>query len=275
MAQNNIRLLTADDIEVRIGQTSDKTAEVKVTLLLYKNARVDMAILDEIYGPFGWRRTHRLMGDRLYCAVDVWDDAKQEWISKEDVGVESNTEPEKGQASDSFKRACVNWGIGRELYTAPRISIKLNPSEYQRDTNGRVRVWTTFDVADIAYDEAQRRITALRIVDRDGVTRYEMGKPQSTASKPAAQSTPAPVQETKTAPTKPASTPKPASTVSILSKQNYDRWVEAAARKVITANNIEAGKDFIRIYNPTAKELKAFNDAVFAYCVDHPTLLNN
>ena len=145
-----IRLLSKEDIDVRVAQTNTYNNNgqliVKVSLLLYKNARVDMKILDELFTPMGWKRSHKLIGDRLYCQVEVYDQAKKEWICKEDVGVESNTEAEKGQASDSFKRACVNWGIGRELYTAPRVSVTLNEREYTRGQDGRIKVWASFSV---------------------------------------------------------------------------------------------------------------------------------
>ena len=174
-----IRLLSKEDIDVRVAQTNiynnNGQQVVKVNLLLYKNARVDMKILDELFTPFGWKRTHRLIGDRLYCQVEVWDAEKKEWICKEDVGVESNTEAEKGQASDSFKRACVNWGIGRELYTAPRISIELNDKEYTRDQQGKIRIWASFSVKSIDYDTKTRTITSLEIQDRFGNVRFSMG----------------------------------------------------------------------------------------------------
>lgn len=172
----DIRLLTADEIDVRIAQTkkSDKTGIIKADLLLYKDARCDMRILDELFTPFGWRRSHKEIGGRLYCQVDIWDAEKKEWISKEDVGTESNTEAEKGQASDSFKRACFNWGIGRELYTAPKIKIELNVSETWVKNNGGVGVYTTFKVAEIGYDD-KRNINKLTIVDNDGTIRYSLG----------------------------------------------------------------------------------------------------
>ena len=174
-----IRLLSKEDIDVRVAQTNiynnNGQQVVKVNLLLYKNARVDMKILDELFTPMGWKRTHKLIGDRLYCQVEVWDAEKKEWICKEDVGVESNTEAEKGQASDSFKRACVNWGIGRELYTAPRISIELNDKEYTRDQQGKIRVWASFSVKSIDYDTKTRTITSLEIQDRFGNVRFSMG----------------------------------------------------------------------------------------------------
>lgn len=116
---NSFRELRADEIDVRVSMVKDSG----FSLLLYKDARVDQNLLDEVFTPFGWRRSHQLIGDRLYCTVEIWDAEKKEWVSKQDVGTESNTEKEKGQASDSFKRACFNWGIGRELYTAPFIWI--------------------------------------------------------------------------------------------------------------------------------------------------------
>ena len=171
---DEIRLLTKDDIDVRVAQTTAYGDRVKVSLLLYKDARVDMKILDELFTPMGWKRSHKLIGDRLYCQVEVWDADKKEWILKEDVGVESNTEAEKGQASDSFKRACVNWGIGRELYTAPKVTVELTDKEYTKDQNGRIKVWASFSVKSIAYDKKSRTITSLEIQDRFGNVRFSM-----------------------------------------------------------------------------------------------------
>lgn len=179
--EKEIRLLTSDEIDVRVAQTTNYNGVVKVNLLLYKDARVDMKILDELYGPMGWQRSHQLIGDRLYCTIEVWDAEKGCWIAKQDVGTESNTEPEKGQASDAFKRAGFNWGIGRELYTAPKIQVSLNNSEY-RDNNGRIQVWATFSVKQIAYD-AERNISRLVIVDRNGNTRFELGARESRTTK--------------------------------------------------------------------------------------------
>ena len=99
----------------------------KALCLLYKDARYDMAALDEMFGPTNWQKTYRAIGDSLFCTVSVWNGTQ--WISKEDVGTESQVDREKGQASDAFKRACYNWGIGRELYTAPDIWIPLDKNE--------------------------------------------------------------------------------------------------------------------------------------------------
>lgn len=111
------RSLNADEIEVRIQSVKSNG----IILLLYKDARCDMNILDETVGSMNWQRKH--LRDNKNCIVSIWDDEKKMWVEKEDTGTESNTEMEKGLASDSFKRACFNWGIGRELYTAPFIWI--------------------------------------------------------------------------------------------------------------------------------------------------------
>lgn len=111
------RYLRADEIDVRVARNFKNG----VQLLFYKDARVDQNILDETVGPMNWQRRHDR--NNANCIVSIWDDKKQQWISKEDTGTESNTEAEKGLASDSFKRACFNWGIGRELYTAPDTCV--------------------------------------------------------------------------------------------------------------------------------------------------------
>ena len=97
------------------------------TILAYKDARVDMDRLDDAVGVLGWKREHSR--DNKNCTVSIWDSGNKHWVSKEDTGTESNAEAQKGLASDSFKRACFNLGIGRELYSYPVISIKLNKSQ--------------------------------------------------------------------------------------------------------------------------------------------------
>ena len=114
------RPLRADEIECRIGSVGAKS----FTMLLYKDARCDMNILDETFTPFGWQREHKEIKGVVYCGVAIYNEDADRWVWKWDAGAESYTEKEKGEASDSFKRACVNWGIGRELYTAPLIFIR-------------------------------------------------------------------------------------------------------------------------------------------------------
>lgn len=142
----SFRTLGASEIEARIAQIKENG----LTLLLYKDARCDMNILDEVVGPMGWKREHNMIGDRLYCTVSIQGD-NGEWVSKQDVGTESYTEKEKGQASDSFKRACFNWGIGRELYTAPFIWVSSKDCSITKNGNS-FKCFDKFKVKSISYD---------------------------------------------------------------------------------------------------------------------------
>lgn len=143
------RTLRADEIECRVGTVKDSG----VSLLLYKDARCDMNILDETVGPENWQRTHEVVNGNLFCNVGIYISRHEDYgdfVWKQDVGTESRTEAEKGEASDSFKRACTNWGLGRELYTAPFIWIR-GASKTDR-----------FFVREIEYDE-NRKISRLVI----------------------------------------------------------------------------------------------------------------
>lgn len=139
----NFRDLRADEIDCRVSQISEKG----LSLLLYKDARCDMNILDETVGPMGWQRRHSR--DNANCTVSILDKDTGVWIEKEDTGTESNTEAEKGLASDSFKRACFNWGLGRELYTAPHIWIDAGKYEAYQKNDKKWATYDTFSVTDI------------------------------------------------------------------------------------------------------------------------------
>ena len=130
--ENMFRDLKANEIDCRIAQITDKG----LSLLLYKDARVDQDILDETVGAMNWQRKHRR--DNANCIVEIWDKEKGQWIAKEDTGKESFSEAKKGLASDSFKRACFNWGIGRELYTAPFIWIPADKCNIIRTQQGKL-----------------------------------------------------------------------------------------------------------------------------------------
>ena len=168
MEQNLIRLLKADEIECRVSVIKENGLSV----LLYKDARVDQRILDETFGPFGWKRSHQSIEGNLYCTVEILDKETGEWVAKQDVGTMSYSEKEKGQASDSFKRACFNWGIGRELYTAPFIWIPAGKVSIQSKEN-RYICNDRFSVSSIKYND-DREICALVIVNDRGQTVYEL-----------------------------------------------------------------------------------------------------
>ena len=144
------------------------------TILAYKDARVDMIRLDEVVGALNWKREHTR--ENKNCIVSIYNEATKEWISKEDTGTESNTEQEKGLASDSFKRACFNWGIGRELYDYPIIQIKLNDEEveeyqgkFKPSFKLKLKEWTWYSQFENGL------LTYLACKDQNGKARFIYG----------------------------------------------------------------------------------------------------
>jgi hypothetical protein len=167
------RLLRADEIDCRISTCNS----YGVGLLLYKDARCDQNILDETVGAKNWQRHHSR--DNANCIVSIWDEEKKQWIEKEDTGTESFTEKEKGLASDSFKRACFNWGIGRELYTAPNMFVFAKDLKTLEEVQqGNFKKWTckdSFKVIDIQYID--EKIVYVKVLNLKKNTEIEFGTP--------------------------------------------------------------------------------------------------
>lgn len=163
------RLLRVDEIDCRISICN----QYGVGLLLYKDARCDQNILDDTVGPMNWQRHHSR--DNANCIVSIWDDEKKLWIEKEDTGTESYTEKEKGLASDSFKRACFNWGIGRELYTAPNMFVFKKDLKDHKQEGTR---WTCKDSFKVtAIDYIDERIVYVKVLNLKSNKEIEFGTP--------------------------------------------------------------------------------------------------
>lgn len=166
-----IPLLKPEDVEARVQKIGSSENGPYAMLLLYKSARTDMRVLDDVFGPMNWKRSHQDINGSLFCTISVWDEEKKEWISKQDVGTPSNRDSKKGEASDSFKRAGFCWGIGRELYDAPTIFVNLNPNEL----NGRnLRPGVEFKVSAFDYNEGKHEFNRLTLVDKGGNVRYSL-----------------------------------------------------------------------------------------------------
>lgn len=176
------RNLRADEVEARVSQVTEKG----VMLLIYKDARCDMRILDETVGPENWQREHYECKGNLFCRVGInvnYNSPEHigRWVWKSDCGTESNTEAEKGEASDSFKRACFNWGIGRELYTAPLIWIPASLVEIKQGRNGRPACYDCFTVSKLEVTDG--KISDLEILRKEKPV-YRMGKKSVSEGKP-------------------------------------------------------------------------------------------
>ena len=175
------RLLKAEEIECRVSRVTQKG----VVLLLYKTARTDADLLDETFTPFGWKNDFNLIDGVLYGGIGILHDG--EWIWKWDAGTESNTEAEKGRASDAFKRAGFKWGLGRELYSAPFIFIAAGKCNIE---NGKCN--DKFDVTGIDYEDDRISYLCIDLKDK---TVFEWGEPKDAFKKPATEEEP-PKEET-------------------------------------------------------------------------------
>lgn len=177
------RKLKASEIDARVATVKRDG----LSLLLYKDARVDMNILDETVGAERWQRKHDLINGNLFCMVGIRFESEVEdsyWVWKQDVGVESYTEKEKGQASDAFKRACFNWGIGRELYSAPFIWITADKCEIKPKGDGYT-CYDRFEVTEIGYDDAGN--IAQLVICNKGKEVYRLGGKPRTGDSVASQ----------------------------------------------------------------------------------------
>lgn len=172
------RPLKADEVECRVGTCSERG----VSLLLYKDARCDMTLLDETVGAENWDCSYKAIDGKLFCTVGIRcgaDGTLNDWVQKQDVGVPSNMESTKGEASDAFKRACFKWGIGRELYTAPFIWVPADKCNITKGKNGKPQCYDDFRVTEMEVADGEIVKLTIRNMKRRGEVVY------GTESKPA------------------------------------------------------------------------------------------
>lgn len=235
------RTLRADEIDCRVAQCTLTDYRQGVQLLLYKDARVDMDILDETVGAMNWQRSHQEIKGNLYCNISIYDKDKNEWVTKQDCGVESNTEKEKGEASDASKRSCFNWGIGRELYTSPTIFVEW---EIEKKTNNgreilKPKYSPAFYVSDIDYDD-KRNISLLVIRAKSGKSDKEVFNWKKGDTKPTNAPTTPDSNKPKNIP------PKEEKSVTTQNTQSNDISLEQA-KKVSFANGRNANVPFEKL----------------------------
>lgn len=157
------RKLRADELQIKCTDTKFKGS---ATLLIYKDARVDQKVLDETVTPMRWQKDYKEIDGKIYCGVGIKNADNGEWIWKWDCGTEGNFEAEKSEASDAFKRACFNWGLGRELYDTPKLKIKCPDNYYYND-----KMNMTFTVKSIEWNGNE--LADLVIVDRFNKVVYD------------------------------------------------------------------------------------------------------
>ena len=160
--------LEISDIDFRIKSI---TTTGYAVILAYKDARVDQRRLDEVVGAENWQKDYKVINNNLFCGIGI--KCGNEWVWKWDVGIESNKEKEKGEASDAQKRAGFAWGIGRELYDYPFIGIQLNKDEYgieggkaKQAASLRLNSW----IWESSFDNG--KLLSLKATDTRGVRRF-------------------------------------------------------------------------------------------------------
>ena len=230
------RELTASEIECRIGQVKEKY----LTLLLYKDARVDMNLLDETVGAANWQREHYEVKGNLYCRVGI--KLNNDWVWKSDCGVESNAEAQKGEASDSFKRACVNWGIGRELYTAPVIKVfadKCGIKDSGRKDKSGYPVYVCYDSFSVGKMEVEGKcITALTIINDSTKAVVFSWSANGSASTSAQTTAPTPPAPKPTAPSKYQQIKDLLATKTEVNMEKVNEWILIKFKKAIKLNDL-------------------------------------
>lgn len=168
------RKLKASELQCKCTDTKFKGS---ATILIFKDARVDMKVLDETVGKLLWQKEYKEIDGKVYCGVGIYNKDLGQFIWKYDCGTEGNFETEKSEASDAFKRACFNWGIGRELYDTPKIKIKCPDSYYYND-----KLTMTFTVSKIEWEGDN--LMQLVIVDKFGKKVYDFTeKPNDVPTK--------------------------------------------------------------------------------------------
>lgn len=133
------------------------------TCVAYIDARDVMDRLDKVCEN-GWMRDHKEIKGHIYAGIAIIMPSGMWWY-KWDCGVESNTDAEKGEASDSFKRAAVNWGIGRFLYDLEIQYVDANEKK-------------TKDNRPYVVDKSKR------VYDLTKFINDRMGKPKQEEKKP-------------------------------------------------------------------------------------------
>lgn len=177
--EKKIRCLKPEEIEIRVQQVTEKGAQ----LLLYKDSRCDKRILDETFGIFGWKDKYEEIKGNLFCTISIWDDEKKQWIDKCDCGTETFSEKEKGEASDAFKRAGFNVGIGRELYTRIFYFASVPTKKNDKGKFELANKYEKFTVAEISTNEKTEKIEKIKIADSKGNIVFSYGYPKTSVKK--------------------------------------------------------------------------------------------
>ena len=137
------------------------------TMVAYIDARQLFDKLDEVCGVENWQSDFKVVDGKLFGGIGIKMPKSGEWVWKWDTGSESNVEKEKGEVSDAVKRAGVQWGVGRFLYTLGIVTLKsaeYNGKFRPADDNGKI-IWDREELTELcmrAVKEGQLDRTKLK-----------------------------------------------------------------------------------------------------------------
>lgn len=263
-----VRTLRADEIETRVASTTKDNKRCNV--LLYKTARTDYDLLDEVYGASNWQCDYREIKGVMYGGIGVFIDGK--WVWKWNAGVESQGTGEddpnnqKGEASDALKRAGFCWGIGRELYKWKDIWVELVDADF--GSNGKVR--QRFEVSEISYDE-NGEPKSLTLVDRKGDVRFKYGKRVSPPKSPDTSVKPSTPDSTTTKPentlqnaSNAPQAPKQPSPAELAELRSKIKQQNAAVKKLL----VKIAFDILGAQYPQDEAIREATEATRSYLID-------
>lgn len=96
----------------------------------YVTNRAIQQRLDKAVGADGWKNEYipwHSDGEKQsqLCGISIYFEDRKEWVTKYDGAEDSDIEPVKGGLSDSMKRAAVQWGVGRYLYSMGTVYVDV------------------------------------------------------------------------------------------------------------------------------------------------------
>ena len=203
------------DIEWRIGRVGTKNGKPWAMVLAYLTNRAIMDRLDSVVGPDNWCNefTQGPQGGVL-CGISI--KVGDEWVTKWDGADNTAIEKVKGGLSDSMKRAAVQWGIGRYLYSLDEGFAKI----YDADSNTKGLRYQKAGDGCPAFKWAPPKLEAWAL------------PPGDTPSEP-------PKQDTKASPPKQEKKASPVtSAFEVEAKKLYERHLKAGNTAGITEDDV-------------------------------------
>jgi len=177
-----------NEVKAKIQVTNkDKS---KGMVVFYVDSRAIHKRLDDAVGMYNWSNHFTAWKDNAQiCGISIYDNERNEWVTKYDGAKDSDIEAVKGGLSDAFKRAAVLWGIGRYLYQIDGVWVEIeqrgNSSYIKDDQWGKIRA---------TYEAAVNRIFAVaasKPSDSTEAKQKQTGtKAQSVQTKPQASPQP-------------------------------------------------------------------------------------